>query len=72
MVSTETLQVIINAKDQLSSQVKEINNTIRQTGTTANSSSTTASSATDRIGAAYDRLKNKVTTAFNNIKNTKV
>ena len=70
MVSTETLQVIINAKDQLSSKVKEINNTIRQTGSTANSSSTTASSATDRIGAAYDRLKNKVTTAFNNIKNT--
>jgi len=70
MVSTETLQVVINAKDMLSSKVKQVNEAIRQTGTVANTSGTVASNATNRIGQAYDRLRSKVNNVFNNIKNT--
>ena len=68
MVTTETLQVILNAKDMLTSKVKQANEAIKQTGTIANTSGTTASNATNRIGSAYERLRSKVTNVFNNIK----
>ena len=70
MVSTETLQVIINAKDMLSDKIRQVNNTINQTGSVANSSSAQATSATSRMGSAYDALKTRVSNAFNSIKNT--
>lgn len=70
MVSTETLQVILDAKDQLSSKVRQAENTIKSMGTTANVTSTTATSATTRIGTAYDTLRAKVTNVWNSIKNT--
>lgn len=70
MVVTETLQVILNAKDQLSSKIREVNNALKQTGTAASSVSTTATSATTRLGNAYTQLQNKVRTVFNNIKTT--
>lgn len=70
MVSTETLQVIINAKDMLSDKIRQVNNAINQTGSVANSSSAQATSATSRMGSAYDALKTRVSNAFNSIKNT--
>ncbi|WP_323736279.1 hypothetical protein PXD04_10410 [Methanosphaera sp. ISO3-F5] len=70
MVSTETLQVIINAKDMLSDKIRQVNNTIRQTGSTASSSSATATSSINRIGSAYDNLRNKVSNVWNTIRNT--
>ena len=70
MVVTETLQVILNAKDQLTSKINEVNNALRQTGTAANTASASATSATTRLGNAYTQLQNKVRTVFNNIKTT--
>jgi len=70
MVVTETLQVILNAKDQLTSKINEVNNALRQTGTAANTASSSATSATSRLGNAYTQLQNKVRTVFNNIKTT--
>lgn len=70
MVVTETLQVILNAKDQLSSKIREVNNALKQTGTAASSASTTATSATSRLSNAYSQLQSKVQSVFNNIKNT--
>lgn len=70
MVSTETLQVIINAKDQLTSKVKQAEQAIKGLGSTAQSSSNTATSATTRLGAAYEQLRSKVTSVFNSIRNT--
>ena len=62
MVTTETLQVIINAKDMLSGQIRNVNNAINQTGTTARNATNTANSA-------YTQLQNKVRSVFNNIRN---
>lgn len=70
MVSTETLQVVINAKDYLSKKIKEVNNSIKQTGTVSSTSSNQATAATNRIGSAYEQLRAKVTSVWNNIKNT--
>ena len=70
MVTTETLQVILNAKDQLSSKIREVNNALKQTGTAAQSAGNTATSATQRIGNAYQQLTGKVRTAWNTIKST--
>lgn len=70
MVSTETLQVIINAKDMLSDKIRQVNNTIRQTGTTATMSSNIATSSTNRIGVAYEQLRNKVISVWNSIRST--
>lgn len=70
MVVTETLQIILNAKDQLTSKINEVNNALRQTGTAANTASASATSATTRLGNAYTQLQNKVRTVFNNIKTT--
>ena len=69
MVSTETLQVVIQARDMLSDKIKGVNNALKQTGTTANTAGTTATSATNRIGQAYTQLQSKVTSVFNNIRN---
>lgn len=70
MVATETLQVILNAKDQLSGKIREVNNALKQVGTSASSASSTATSATTRLSNAYTQLQSKVRTVFNNIKNT--
>lgn len=70
MVTTETLQVILNAKDQLSGKIREVNNALKQTGTSATLAGTTATNATNRIGQAYQQLQSKVSQVFNTIRNT--
>ena len=82
MVSTTTLQVIIQAKDQLTSKVNEINNKLKNTGTTASNAMNQTKNATNQASNAlknqgnnvgtvqskYNQLKSTVTNAFNQIK----
>lgn len=82
MVSSTTLQVIIQAKDQLSSKVNEINNKLKSTGTTAtaamnqtkNASAQASnamkqqSSTIGQIQSKYNSLKSTVTSTFNSIR----
>lgn len=70
MVSSETLQIIIDAKDLMSSKVNQAKNALRQTGQAAQQANQQAANSTNTVSTAYDRLRNKVTSTWNSIKNT--
>ena len=70
MATTETLQVILNAKDLLTQKVRQANNAIKQTGTTANTASTVASSSTNRIAQAYQNAATRIRSIWQGITNT--
>ena len=84
MVSSQTLEVILRAKDQLSQTVDKVNQKLKQTGTTSKTAMDQTKNATNQatqslkqqetvvntVGQKYNNLKNTITNAFNSIKNT--
>jgi len=70
MVSSETLQIIIDAKDLMSSKVNQAKNALRQTGQAAQQANQQAANSTNTVSSAYDRLRTKVTSTWNSIKST--
>lgn len=83
MVSTETLEVVMRLRDELTQKVNDINNKLKSTGdagkqamdktknatNTANTALNQQSTRIDQLKQKYDGLKNSVTNAFNSIKN---
>lgn len=70
MATTETLQVILDARDMLTQKVKQVNQALRETGTTANASSTVATSGTNRIANAYQSAANRIRSIWQGVTNT--
>ena len=70
MVSSETLQVILDAKDLLSNKVNQAKNAIKGTGQAAQQANQQAANSTNIVSTAYDRVKTRVTNAWNSIKQT--
>ena len=70
MVSSETLQVIIDAKDMLSSKANQVKNALKQTGQAAQQANNQAANSSNRVGTTYDRLRTRITNAWNGIRNT--
>lgn len=69
MVSSETLQIIIDAKDLLSNKVNGVKSALRGTATTAQQANQQAANSANQVGTAYDRVKAKVTNAMNGVRN---
>lgn len=84
MVSSQTVEVILRAKDQLSQTVDQVNNKIKSIGTNGKQAMDTTKTATNSatnamkqqeteintVKTRYDSLKGTVNNAFNSIKNT--
>lgn len=70
MVSSETLQIIIDAKDLVSNKANQVKNALKQTGQAAQQANQQAANSTSRVSSAYDRMKTRVTNAWNSIKQT--
>lgn len=70
MATTETLQVILNAKDLLTEKVRQVNNAIRETGTTSSTASNVATAGTSRIANAYQSASNRIRSIWQGVTNT--
>ena len=84
MVSSQTVEVILKAKDQLSQTVDNVNNKIKSIGNSGKQAMDTTKNATSNatnamkqqeteintVKTRYDTLKGTVNNAFNSIKNT--
>jgi len=70
LVSSETLQIIIDAKDLVSNKANQVKNALKQTGQAAQQANNQAANSTSRVTSAYERVRTKVTNVWNSIKNT--
>lgn len=84
MVTQQTIDVILRAKDQLTQTVDKVNQKLGQTGSKAKNAMNETKNATSQattamkqqetgvntLGSKYDQFKNKVTNAFRSVKNT--
>lgn len=69
MVSSETLQIIIDAKDLLSNKVNGVKSALQGTANAANQANSQAANSANVAGSAYDRLRTRVTNAMTGVKN---
>lgn len=83
MVSSQILEIILRAKDEMSKQLEKVdnelkkikttsqstNNSIKQSTTSTNQALQKQTTLTQKVATQYDKLKGTVNNAFNQIKN---